>query len=60
MKGDLKVSFFSLYAFYARTGVQLDVDVPADLDQFGGDDSHGTVVRWKGLVELSHNAADGR
>jgi hypothetical protein len=26
--------------------------VPADLDQLGRDDSHGTVVGGKGLVQL--------
>jgi hypothetical protein len=33
--------------------------VPADLDQLGRDDSHGTVIGREGLVELSHNPADG-
>jgi len=39
---------------------QLDVHVPADLDQFGRDDSHGAVVGGKGLVQLGHDSADGR
>ncbi len=43
-----------------RVGNHLYVQVPADLDQFGGDDSHGAVIGGEGLVELSHNAADGR
>jgi hypothetical protein len=34
--------------------------MPADLDQFGGDNSHGAIVGRKGLVELSHHASDGR
>jgi len=29
---------------------QFDIQVPVDLDQFGGDDSHGAVVGGKGLV----------
>ena len=33
--------------------------MPADLDQFGRDDSHGTVVGGKGLVKLSHDAPNG-
>jgi hypothetical protein len=33
--------------------------VPADLDQFGRDNSHGTVIGRESLVELSHNPADG-
>ena len=41
-------------------GVDLDVAVPADLDQLGGDNSHGAVVAGKGLVDLGHGAADGR
>jgi hypothetical protein len=40
--------------------MDFDVDVPADLDQLWGDDSHGTVVSGKGLVDLSHLAANGR
>jgi hypothetical protein len=40
--------------------MDLNVDVPADLDQFWGDDSHGTVVSGKGLVDLGHLAANGR
>jgi hypothetical protein len=42
-----------------RVSNHLYVQVPADLDQFGGDDSHGAVIGREGLVELSHNAADG-
>jgi hypothetical protein len=34
--------------------------VPADLDQFGRDNSHGTVVGWKSFVQLGHQTADGR
>jgi len=38
---------------------QLDVQVPADLDQLGGDDSHGAIIGWKGFVQLGHDAPDG-
>jgi hypothetical protein len=31
---------------------KLDVKVPADLDQFGRDNSHGTIIGGKRLVEL--------
>ncbi len=34
--------------------------MPADLDQFGRDNSHGTVIGRKGLVQLGHDAAYGR
>ena len=30
--------------------MEFDIDVPADLDQFGGDNSHGTIIGGKGLV----------
>jgi hypothetical protein len=42
-----------------RSGFQLDVQMPADLDQFGRDDSHGTVIGGKRFVQLGHEAADG-
>jgi len=32
--------------------------VPADLDQFRGEDSHGTIIGGEGLVELGHDPAD--
>jgi hypothetical protein len=41
-------------------GMKLYIDVPADLDQFRRDNSHGTIIRGKRLVQLGHNAADGR
>ena len=34
--------------------------MPADLDQFRREDSHGAVIRGIGLVKLGHVAADGR
>jgi hypothetical protein len=33
--------------------------MPADLDQFGRDNSHGTVIGGKGLVQLGHHASNG-
>jgi len=33
--------------------------MPADLDQFRGDDSHGTIVGGKGLVQLRHDTTYG-
>ena len=41
-------------------GQQLDIQMPADLDQFGRDDSHGTIICWKGLIQLGHQPADSR
>jgi hypothetical protein len=39
---------------------KVDVGVPADLDQLGRDNSHGTLVGGEGLIELGHNPADAR
>jgi hypothetical protein len=41
-------------------GEQFNVEMPADLDQFRGNDSHGAVVCGEGLVELRHRPTDGR
>jgi hypothetical protein len=38
---------------------KLNVQMPADLDQFGRDNSHRTVVGGEGLVQLGHQSADG-
>ena len=43
-----------------RKGEQLNIDMPADLDQFRSENSHGTVVGGKGLVQLGHGTADCR
>ena len=37
-------------AFHLGEGQELNVEMPADLDQFGREDSHGTVIGGKGLV----------
>lgn len=34
--------------------------MPADLDQFRRENSHGAIIGGKGLVQLSHVAADTR
>jgi len=41
-------------------GQKLDVEVPADLDQLGRNNSHSTFVRRESLVQLGHHAADRR
>ena len=41
-------------------GHDLDVNMPADLDQLGRDNSHGAVIGGEGLVQLRHNPANGR
>jgi hypothetical protein len=40
-------------------GDKLYVQMPADLDQFGRDDSHGTVIGGKRFIQLRHQAANG-
>jgi hypothetical protein len=40
-------------------GDKLYVQMPADLDQFGRDDSHGTVIGGKGFIQLRHQTANG-
>ena len=39
---------------------ELDIGVPADLDQFRRNDSHGTLVGGEGLVELGHDPTNSR
>jgi len=53
-------AFLPLHGCDLGQGQELDVQVPADLDQLGCQDSHGAVVGGKGLVQLGHGAADGR
>jgi hypothetical protein len=38
--------------------MHLNVNMPADLDQLGRDNSHGTVIGGEGLVQLRHDPAD--
>ena len=48
------------YTLHLCEGEQFDIQMPADLDQLGRDNSHGTVVGGKGLVQLGHAPADSR
>jgi hypothetical protein len=57
-KGDGKITLFSFYSFHFRKCQNLDVWMPADLDQFWRENSHRAVVGGKGLVELGHMPAD--
>jgi hypothetical protein len=41
-------------------GEQFDIQMPADLDQFGGNNSHRTIVGGKRLVQLGHEPPDRR
>jgi hypothetical protein len=49
---DFKIPGFSIDSGYFREGQKLNIQVPADLDQFGRGNSHGTVIGGKGLVQL--------
>jgi hypothetical protein len=57
---DLEVSHLSFDAIHFSVRQDLYVRMPADLDQFRCENSHGAVVGWKGLVKLGHVAADAR
>jgi hypothetical protein len=56
---DREIALLALDCGDLREGQKLDVDVPADLDQLGGDDSHGAVIGREGLVQLGHHPANG-
>jgi len=56
----LEVPFFPIQFQEFCRRKQFDVQVPADLDQFGRDDSHGAVIGGKCLVELRHETTNGR
>jgi hypothetical protein len=55
----LELAWLSVHADQIRVGDHLYVQMPADLDQFRGDDSHGTVIGGKGLVQLRHDTTYG-
>jgi hypothetical protein len=56
---DFEISLLPRDALYLRKGQELNVKMPADLDQFGRKDSHGAVIGGEGLVQLGHDATDG-
>jgi hypothetical protein len=60
VQDDLEVSCRPFDTVNFSIGQDFYVGMPADLDQFGREYSHGAVVRGIGLVELGHVAADGR
>ena len=55
----LKISLFTCYAFNFSTGDEVDIQILADLGQFGSNTSHGAVIGRKGLVKPDHIAANG-
>jgi hypothetical protein len=59
-QGYLEVSCFPFHTVNFSIGQDLYIGMPADLDQFGREYSHGAVIGGKGLVKLGHMAANGR
>ena len=60
IQGDLEVSCLPFYTVNFSIGQDLYIGMPADLDQFGREYSHGAVIGGIGLVKLGHLAANGR
>ena len=56
----LEISCFPFYTFNFGISQDLYIGMPADLDQFRREYSHGAVIGGKGLVKLSHMAANSR
>ena len=54
----LKVSYLPFYTVDFSIGEDLNIGVPADLDQLGCQYSHRAVIGGKGLVQLRHMAAN--
>ena len=59
-QGDLKVSCLPFHTVNFSKCQNLYVWMPADLDQFRCENSHGTIIGGKGLIKLGHMAADAR
>ena len=60
IQGDLEVSCLPGYTVNFSIGQDFYIGMPADLDQFGREYSHGAVIGGIGLVKLGHLAANGR
>ena len=60
IQGDLEVSCLPFYTVNFSIGQDLYIGMPADLDQFGREYSHGAVIGGIGLVKLGHLTANGR
>ncbi len=58
--GRSKMTRLPLNVQHLRVGEGFYVEVSAALHQFRGEDTHGTVIGGKGLVQLGHHPADGR
>ena len=60
IQGDREISRFPFYTFNFSIAQDFYVGMPADLDQFWRENSHGAVIRGISLVKLGHLAANGR
>ena len=62
MPGDLhvEIAWFPGDGSDFGKGQKLNVEMPADLDQFGRDNSHGAIIGREGLVQLGHDPTNGR
>jgi hypothetical protein len=56
----LEIAGLALDAFKICIGDQFDVQMPADLDQYRGNDSHRAIIGGKRLVQLGHDPANRR
>jgi hypothetical protein len=59
VNGDLEISFGAFNLVYLGRGDQVDIKMPADLDQFRRDNSHGTIIGRKCLIQFAHHTANG-
>ncbi len=48
----VKIALFAIDPYDFGEGHQLNVEMPADLDQFGRENSHGAVIGGECLVQL--------
>jgi hypothetical protein len=56
---DFKIARNAINRLQISISNQFNIQMPADLDQYRGDNSHGAVVGRKRLVELRHDPANG-
>jgi len=59
MDGDFEISFSAFNLINFGTSNKVDVKMPADLDQFGRDNSHCTIVGGECFIQFTHYTADG-
>jgi hypothetical protein len=59
MDGDFEISFIALNLINFCTRNKVDVKMPADLDQFGRNNSHCTIVGGKCFIQFTHYTAYG-